>query len=275
MKATKILGLGLIAIPFLFISCKKDTIAPQQSSDAQGSTMRVKMTDAPGDYAALNVDIVSVQAFSENSGWITLNNQAQTVSVLDLTNGVSTDLSFNTNVSTGVYTKLKLIFGDKNQIKINAGATTDPAQIAVSGLFDLQWMGTKEVEIAINEEVNAQTQAEVLLDFDVAASIKQQLGTYIIEPMIREVDDMQTGISGAIESGAKAAVLVSGPMGQVSTFADASGKFIIHDLDPGKYTIKILPTAEERANGLPQEFTLSNVLVTEGQIKSMGVITLN
>lgn len=275
MKATKVLGLGLIAIPFLFGSCKKDTIAPQQSTDTQGSTMRVKMTDAPGDYAALNVNIVSVQAFSEKSGWIVLNNQAKTISVLDLTNGISTDLATNTKVEAGLYTKLKLVFGDKNQIKINAGASTDPIQTNISGTFDLQWMGTKEVEVEINEEVTADAQTEVLLDFDVAASIKEQLGTYVIDPVIREVEDMQTGIEGTIEAGAKAAVIITGPVGEVSTYADVTGKFKIYDLEPGKYAVKILTTAEQRANGLPQEFTISNVLVSEGQIKSMGVISLN
>lgn len=273
MKTKNILACVIMISSMLFVSCKKeDTINPAQPASSGTSSLRVKMTDSPGDYAALDVSIVSVQAYLENSGWVTLNNNVKHVSVLNLNNGLTTDLSYNTNIKAGSYSKVKLVFGEENTITINAtggGGTGN-----VSGTFQLTWLGPKEVEIPISAEVGSSGSAEVILDFDVASSIKEQLGEYIITPIIKEIEDMKTGIQGKVEAGAHAAVVVSNGLFQSSTYADAYGSFILYSLEPGTYTAKVFPTAEAIAAGAPREFTMENIVVTEGKITQVGSVSM-
>ncbi|MDP2386283.1 MAG: DUF4382 domain-containing protein [Bacteroidota bacterium] len=268
MKTKNILAFMIIITSMLFVSCKKEAINPTQPTSSGASSLRVKMTDSPGEYASLDVSIVSVQAYLENAGWVTLNNNVHHVSVLKLSNGITTDLSYNTNVAAGLYTKLKLIFGNENTITVNAAAGGGNA----SGTFQLTWLGPKEVEIPIYAEVKSTGNTEVVLDFDAVSSIREQLGEYIITPVIKEIKDMKTGVRGAITAGAHAAVVLNDIRVQSTTYADAKGDFILYSLKPGTYTMKIFPTAEAIINGAPSEFVIENVVVTDGKITQMGTI---
>ena len=276
METKNMLTFGAIVATMLFVSsCKKETMVAGQESTATatsqpaGNTMRVKMTDGPGNYQALNVNIVAVEVYKQDSGWISLNNSAQTVSVLDLTNGTSTQLGYSSNISAGVYTKLRLKFGAQNTLTLNAQSAT---LLGVSAMVDLQWDAAKEVEIAINEEVNAHVGAEILIDFEVANSIKENLGTYVIHPVIRNIEDEETGVRGQIEASAHAALIVTSPEGELSSYTDASGNFMLQGLRPGEYTIKVMSTAEQIKNGMPSERTISGVVVVEGKITQAGII---
>ena len=62
MKTKNILAFMILLASMLFVSCKKETINPAQPASSGASSLRVKMTDSPGEYAALDLTIVSVQA---------------------------------------------------------------------------------------------------------------------------------------------------------------------------------------------------------------------
>lgn len=275
MKTIKSIASILIAGVLLFSSCsKEDTINPAQPSTggSSGSSMRVKMTDSPGEYAALNMSVVSVQAYLQNSGWVTLNNTVHTMNVIDLTNGATTELSYNSNLQSGMYTKLKLTFAEANTITINGNASGGGG--SASGTFTLSWTGPREVEVEINQEINSSTQAEVLLDFNVVSSITYVGNQYVINPVIKRINDVKTGARGTISGGAHAAIVISNGLFHTSTFADASGNFIFYGVDPGTYTMTIYPTAAQILNGAPQQMTIDNVIITNGQMNQMGTIVL-
>ena len=179
----KVLPISM-ALGLIFTACEKDDNSNSVSSSTQASSFKVKMTDAPGDYAALNVEITGVEVYRESEGWITLSNEAQYINVLDLTNGTETTLAFQGNVEAGTYTKLKVSFGEQNTLQVNSDVSLAGLTLQAMSTTTLDWNGPKEVEIVIDEQVDAFNQGEVLLDFQVAQSIKEDVRSFVIDPMI-------------------------------------------------------------------------------------------
>jgi hypothetical protein len=56
--------------------------------------MTVKMTDAPGDYLQVNVDVNRVEVhYADNTSWMTLNTQSGVYNLLDLQNNITVVLA--------------------------------------------------------------------------------------------------------------------------------------------------------------------------------------
>ena len=257
---TAILG---IAIALTSVSCKKDDVEPNDSSDQSSSSFQVRMTDSPGDFAELDVEITKVEAYLQNEGWVTLNNQSQVVSVLDLTNGAETTIAQQSAVSAGIYTRVRLTFGSNNSLSV-----TD--SILGSTINTNLNLGTsQQVEVLIDEQISAGTNASVLLDFQVAQSILEQSQQFILNPTITLIEDETTGIQGEVEGAATAMITLSDGENEYSTFINAQGNFLIRGVEDGIYDLVI-----EAGNEVSDATTLSNVMVLQGQITQMGTIEL-
>ncbi len=263
-------------VPLLFIgaiagtvSCnKEEVVAPAQNGP---KNFKVRMTDSPGDYTALDVEIASVAVFHQDSGWITLNNDAQFVSVLDLTNGKETQIAFQSEAKAGLYTKLKLTFGSSNSLSVNTSVSAGGSGGTAS--FDLAFDSPeREVVITIDEEVTASSGADILLDFNVMQSIEQQADEYILDPMITVIEDESTGVQGELEGSVTGAIQMSDGFHQFSAFTNAQGQFLIRGMEDGVYSMVIMP-AQAEANGLQEEYTITGVVVAQGKITQMGEIT--
>ncbi|HEY1039936.1 MAG TPA: DUF4382 domain-containing protein [Bacteroidia bacterium] len=271
---TKILALATFALT-LFASCQKDdTAIPTNpsggTSNAKGA-MNVKMTDAPGNYAAMNVEITKVEVMSAQTGsWIELNNQTQHVSVLDLNNGVETSLASNTTMDAGMYTKVRLTFGGDNRLTLHAGTNGSSSETTVT----MSYPGTKEIVIDINSQVTAGGSSTVVLDFNVAKSVTEFAGQYIIAPVITKIEDAETGVRGRFSSAVHAAIIVEGQGYHYATYANGTANFLVRGVKPGTYKVTVLPTPAQIASGMPSEFSVQNVVVTRGSIKDMGTINM-
>lgn len=259
----KYIALGLVAISGIFFqSCKKDNNNPGGGTTA----MEVRMTDAPGNYAALNVQITKVEAYLQNQGWVTLNSQTQAVSVLDLTNGAETSIASKSNLNAGFYSKLRLTFGNANSLQLSG--TGGGSNISLS-------FGTntsQQVEVEINEQVNANQTTSILLDFSVAQSIYNMGNTYFIAPLIQEIEDDSTGVQGSVQGAVTAAVTLSNGSNTYTTYVNSEGKFMIRGVEDGTYQIQVNAIAS--SNMQAQNGSMSNVVVTQGQITQVGNITL-
>lgn len=272
--AASFLVLGLLA-------CKKEEPVnnPGNNSQTEANTFEVRMTDEPGDYEALDVEIVKMEAYLENEGWVTLINEAQTVSVLELKNGAETQLALKSDAKAGTYSRLKLTFGTNNTIAVQARATAttgvDSASASGTITFNMNYEGPKEYEIEINEEVSAEAGASVLLDFHVAKSVKEEFEEYVLKPVITQIKDSKTGVEGRVSGAAKAMVLLTNGQDSLSTYIDANGEFLLKGMNEGTYDLICMPSADDEwENDLPNEERIEGVVVTQGEIYNAGEIRL-
>jgi hypothetical protein len=272
-----------IAAMVSFTACDK------QDTDEMGGALTVKMTDAPGDYAALNVEITRVDVYSESSGWVTISNESRIINVLELTNGAETTLAHSSSLKAGVYSKARVFFGTNNSVQIQSGGQHHSLDMGSNG----------SVTIDINVEVQAESQAaaEVLLDFNVAESVAEINGVFTLSPTVTEISDPETGVSGQVQGVAIAAIMLSNGSASYSGYTDANGHFLIRGIAAGTYSmtvqgqsnlsaglegaigggIGLVGAMQGGANvGVGALLTASfpSVVIVEGQIRSMGSITL-
>ena len=286
MKKARISLIAAVVSMIAFTSCDKSV-----KNDAKEAGVTINMTDAPGDYAALNVEIERVDIYSESSGWVTLSNETQMVNVLQLTNGVETTLATSSQLEAGLYTQVAVHFGSNNNIQVQS-----------NGQFaELELGGESMIVVDINEEVSASSSTEVLLDFDVAESVVEVNGVFTLDPDVHEIEDPETGIQGQIEGNAFANVTLSGADGSFSAYTDASGAFLIRGMGQGSYTLTIEAQGESEGDangsvegsfglgmGIPglieggaegeasSTITASyeNIAIVSGEITQMGTISL-
>jgi len=168
----KTLLIALAAFFAFFFACKKD--------DASNSvTLNIRLTDGPGDYQQVNVDIkeVRVKSASDSSQWITLNTNAGIYNLLDFQNGVDTLLATGT-IPSDTLKELRFILGNDNSVMVDSvlySLTTPSAQ--QSGL-------KIKIDKDLNLDINTLT-----LDFDAQQSIVETgNGGYILKPVIKIKD---------------------------------------------------------------------------------------
>lgn len=186
MKTRKIFY-ALVAVCVLVVAgCKKDDDAGEYKPGAR--QFHVNLTGAPANFARLELTIDKVEAFHDSRGWIALSTDVSIVNVLSLTDGYKTSLATASSVQTGHYSRLRVHFLDANTVTVHSTVTIGNSVIEPGYPVPLTWAGIPErwVEIAIDHEVSGSAGVEVLLDFDVAASVYTGSNSYVINPVLRE-----------------------------------------------------------------------------------------
>jgi hypothetical protein len=110
LKTVKLFLIGLTTV--FLVSC---------DSDEKTAKVQISLTDAPGDYQEVNVDIQGVEVHvgeDENSGWKSLAVDKGVYNLLELTNGLDTLLG-EIEIPAGKISQVRLILGDENTIKVN------------------------------------------------------------------------------------------------------------------------------------------------------------
>ncbi len=228
----------------------------------------VRMIDSPGDYQEVNVDIqaieVNVSGNGNGSGWTELSNTNTGVyNLLELTNGLSVVLA-DVELPAGFISQIRLILGENNTLKIDdqiIDLTTPSAQ--QSGL-----------KLQLNATLTAGITYEVLLDFDAALSVVEsgKSGKFNLKPVIHAMVEAQDGaIQGVVLPVEATAALfaIQGADTVASSFADATGAFLIRRLEPGNYTVGISPSSDYL------ETSVGNVQVVLGEISDIGTVNLS
>ena len=249
-----ILALTVVVSTLVFYSCNSD------SSESGSYTYKVRMTDAPGPYTEVNVDIQAVEITGGNGQTVTLNTTAGIYNLLDFTNGVDTLIATSTLTDSRV-NQIRLILGPNNTIV--ADGVTYPLSTPSAEQSGLK--------LLVNQTLQADIDNNILIDFDANASVVQTgNGTYKLKPVLRTIVTAISGnITGSITPvGTLAAVsATSTTTGLVYTSnVDAEGNFQISGLPPGTYTVTITPLLPL----LP--VTQVDVVVTAGASTDIGVI---
>ncbi|HEY5690304.1 MAG TPA: DUF4382 domain-containing protein [Cyclobacteriaceae bacterium] len=227
--------------------------------------LEVRLTDAPGDYEEVNIDIqdVEVNATDDaNSGWKSIETNKGVYDILKLTGGVDALLG-TAELPSGKISQIRLKLGDANSIKVNGGMkslTTPSAQH--SGL-----------KLNIHENLEAGVVYKLLLDFDAARSIVATgSGQFNLKPVIRTIVEAQSGaIKGTISpiESTPAVYAISGLDTLATAFANqTTGAFLLRGLAPGTYQVTFEPG--EGFSPVAED----NVTVTLGVVTDMGEISI-
>lgn len=259
-KNTFIFSLLIISIISL-LSC---------SSDEGSGTARVNiyLTDDPADYDKVLIDIQEVRvhtsetAEENDGGWVTLaGTRTGIYDLLELSGGLDTLLG-TAELPAGKISQIRLILGSNNTLVI------DEEEI------DLKTPSAQQsgLKLKVNTVLNAGITYDIILDFDVARSIVRagNSGNYNLKPVIRAIAQAQDGaICG------KVLPLESSPVvyaitgtDSLSAFPNEQGKFLFKGLEPGTYTLVLVPE-----DGY-QTKTLNGVAVSLGQVNDLGTIQI-
>jgi hypothetical protein len=140
--------------------------------------MMVKMTDAPGDYLQVNVDVKRVEVhYADNISWMTLNTQSGIYNLLDLQNNITVVLANGTHLPAGKVSQLRLILGNNNTLMLRD-----------STIHSLKIPSSEQsgIKINIDARIPPANNLIITLDYDADKSVNQEgNGDYIMKPVIK------------------------------------------------------------------------------------------
>lgn len=174
-KATAGVAIALAGTISLFSACKKD-------EQTRHGNITVRMTDAPGDYQQVNVEITKVKVHLEPASgvasWVDLPSTAGVYDLLKLQNGIDTTLVNTSQLAEGRITQMRLMLGSNNTIMIDS--TIYPMTVPSGSQSGIKLVGGLDVDP--NQTLN------VLIDFDAAQSVVEAgSGKYQLKPVIKVV----------------------------------------------------------------------------------------
>jgi hypothetical protein len=236
MRMKKFTGIlvALFAVTVLF-SCSNDDSA----NDGQAG-LKVRLTDAPGDYKEVHIDVLDVMVKSDASesdeGWVSLEGvEAQGLDLLRLTGGV-TELLADTKIEAGYMSQIRLVLGQDNYLILNDDSRQELSTPSA------QQSGLK---VKVDQELEAGEQYEFLLDFDVDQSIVTAgtSGGFILKPVIRATATAETGIIlGAVHPTTfQSEIKAQSATQTISAYTNANGEFALNGVPAGVYKITITP----------------------------------
>lgn len=223
--------------------------------------VQVVMVDAPGDYEQVLVEVVDVQVNPEENegGWVSLDNaEAGIYDLIQLTNGEEAYLG-DILLPEGRLNQIRLILGDNNTLVLEDGTTTALSTPSA------QQSGLK---VKVDADILGGVTYKLVLDFDAARSVVKagNSGQYNLKPVIRASMEATSGaISGVITPADTNAVIYAfqGVDTIASTYADATGAYLIPALDAGVYDVY---AGFDTESPIDSGATVTGVVVETGQV---------
>lgn len=236
---------------FTMNSCKKD-------NTRNSYPIAVRMTDVPGPYNAVNIDLQSVVITGNDGKDVTMNVNAGIYNLLNFSNGIDT-LIASGSLEVATVQQIRLILGTNNTVVVNN--VTYPLSTPSADQSGLK--------LQVHQTLQAGVLYSILLDFDANKSIVETgNGTYKLKPVIRTI---QAAISGSVKGkitpvGTVAFVTATSSTNETySSNVTATGDFIVMGLPAGIYSITITPALPL----LP--VTVNNVSVSTGVTSNIGI----
>jgi len=286
MKTSKFfLGLAsaVIAMVLVFSACTKSGVNGN-------SSVAVFLTDGPGDFDAVNIDIQKVEVKVDKDEkhkrddnrngldddkddhlkrkddfgeWIDLNFTPKIIDVLSLRNGIETQLG-TANIDAGTVRKIRITLGTQNSVV--------KGSVKYDLLMDSQTSNFLYIKLFDNHrERGNRNDVKVWVDFDIASSIVEANGKFYLKPVLRPFCNANFGeIEGKVlPLDAKAVVRVSNGNGfNAVALPSREGEFKVRGLTDGTYTVTIEGIAPYAKK------IITNVVVKKGEDTKIGTITL-
>ena len=246
--------LAMLGCGLTFTACKSN------NNDSGLTRMNVRMTDAPGAYDAVNLNVKEVQVFT-SEGSSTLDVGSHSFDILDFRLGKDT-LIASEDVPSGRLQEVRLVLEDEGNSVVIDGVTyplTTPSGQS-SG-----------VKLKVQDNLVPGVAYTLLLDFDAARSIVQTgNGKYILKPVIRAIPAAVSGvITGTITPvAANPKIYAINGSDTLGTVTDSTGKFWFPGVAAGTYKVEIQPVSPYQTK------TISDVSVSNGSVTNLGTITI-
>lgn len=144
--------------------------------------LNVLLTDAPGDFEAVWVNIARVE-IEAASGWQPLTDAAQRFDLLTLRNDVTAALGGAT-LAPGTYGQLRLLVDEASVVVDGVESPLAIASGAQTG-----------IKIPLGQTLEADMEYTLTLDYDAAKSVKTTGQGYLMTPVITVKDVVATPIT--------------------------------------------------------------------------------
>ena len=266
-----------------FISLGLTSCSDEDSEDVTNggsANLTVRMTDAPGDYDAVFVDVqdieIHVEADSEleaeadvdGDGWVSVEDvQAGVYDLLELTGGVS-QLLADTEVPSGYVSQMRLILGSNNTIVVDGvEQPLNTPSAEQSGL-----------KLQVNQNFEEGENYAFLLDFDVDKSVVAQgNGGFNLKPVIRLSAEADAGevvgsvvLPADLEMSVQSLVVLTGDTATISAYTDAEGNFSLNGVPAGVYSLEVIPEADANL----ENYAIGTVEVKPNETTDLGELSL-
>ncbi|MBN2520247.1 MAG: DUF4382 domain-containing protein [Bacteroidales bacterium] len=248
----------LMILSIMVFSCN-------DTDDNETASLKIRLTDAPANYEAVNVEIQNVQIHAgenEDEGdWHSLDLiNAGVYNLLDFNNGLDT-LIGTAELPAGNISQMRLYLGENNTL-VKDGKTYDLFTTAGerSGL-----------KLLIHEQFEAGVTYNIWIDFDASRSvINRGNGMFNLKPVIRAFTEATSGsIKGYIEPvEALPYVLAENGTDSIGTIADTNGYFLLRGVPEGNFNVHISP------NESYSDTLITNISVITGQVTNLETIEL-
>lgn len=234
---------------------------------AENARLKLYLTDAPGDYEAVNIDVqdVMINATDDTeSGWESLSGVNSGVyDLLELTGGLNVLLADN-ELPAGKLKQVRLVLGADNTVVIDGESfPLDTPSAMQSGL-----------KIQVNETLEAGYTYDIILDFDVDASVVEAgaSGKRNLKPVIRASAIATSGIiSGSVEpTGFQIKVSVMDGADEISAYTNEAGLFVLYGVPGGVYDLAVTPDPAAGYGAVVVE----NVEVVNGETTMLEAMVL-
>lgn len=251
----RIKGLFALALSFSARKVKTDNTAPASYP------VSVRMTDSPGPYDAVYVDVKGVEITGGNGKTVLMNVNPGIYNLLNFTNGLDTQIARSV-LSDSRINQIRLILGNNNSLVLD------------SITYPLSTPGAEQsgLKLNVNYTLQAGVAYAILLDFDANKSIVDKgNGAYSLKPVIRTVEK---AISGAVKgnivpAGINAVITATSSSNETyTTQVSVSGGFMLMGIPAGVYTIVITPDAPYAVK------TITDITVSAGSNADLGSIAL-
>ena len=247
----KLLALSIMAMAFAFFSCE---------NESNTASLKISLTDAPGEYQEVNVDIVGVEVIV-NETRMTLQTNAGVYNLLDFVNGKDTVL-VDQPIPPGRISQIRLILGENNTIKVN------------DAVYPLSTPSAQQSGLKLNVQADFEPSFayEYTIDFDAARSIVHTGNDrYILKPVLRVFTNAVSGaLTGIVDPAEAKPVIyaINAAEDTISTFADTlTGSFAFLGMPADLYDLEIVPDS-----AIYDTVNINGVQVNAGQINDLGTI---
>ena len=269
IKNLKITLFSILLLSFLGCENKND----EMTTSGVQPTITVKLVDAPGEFKAVNVEVVDVMIkmdddSDDENGWMSLNAQNETVNLLDFTGGITKVLVDKFPIPVGTLSQMRLVLGDGNTIVIENDQEVDEE-------FGLKTPSAQQsgLKLKVNSVIEPGYAYDFILDFDVEKSIVMagNSSNIILKPVLYLSTEANSGIIEGSVSPADVpsmAYVIVDDMGNddpeddiiISAYTDETGTFALWGVPGGTYDVIVEPVdeASDYTNGIAEAVSVTN-----------------